>query len=88
MLNINMSIDNIFNGQGIDVALTGMIIVFGALVLVSLLISVLPRLLDFYARYYPEKEGHGASKKPVDDEIVAAIALALLQKRFQKSNKE
>jgi Na+-transporting methylmalonyl-CoA/oxaloacetate decarboxylase gamma subunit len=41
-----MGFDNVIAGNGFEIALTGMSVVFTGLVLVSLFIAALPRLLD------------------------------------------
>ncbi len=71
---------NIVDGQGIDIAITGMSIVFTALALISLFISMLPRILALWS---PERSavvcapaGPDGSRAD-DDEIVAAISIAL-----------
>lgn len=74
------SYQNIVEGQGIDIAITGMSIVFTALALISLFIFVLPRIL---ARWSPETSAVARSTAgrdvsgPEEDEVVAAIGLAL-----------
>ncbi|MFH1573207.1 MAG: OadG family protein, partial [Acidobacteriota bacterium] len=60
--------------------ITGMSIVFAALSLISLCISLLPKVLEGVARVYPESAGHGQRPVPRqardDCEVVAAIAFA------------
>jgi oxaloacetate decarboxylase gamma subunit len=81
MENLQISFQNILDGQGGGIALTGMSIVFTALGLISLFIALLPRLLEKAVRFLPESAGHGVRKRPReekdDTEIVAAIAFAL-----------
>ena len=91
MDNLQASIQNILDGQGVGIAITGMSIVFVALALTSLCIFVLPKLLERVARIYPESAGHGKRPAPRPDtpapaapaapardeaEVVAAIAFA------------
>lgn len=81
MENLHVSFQNIINGQGGGIAVTGMSIVFIALGLISLFIVFLPRILERVARFFPESEGHGTQKRPRaerdDAEVVTAIAFAL-----------
>lgn len=41
-----MGIENVLEGHGIGIAITGMVVVFAGLVLVSLFLTVLPRILE------------------------------------------
>ena len=74
------SLQNIAEGQGVDIAITGMSIVFTALALISLFIFALPRIL---AMWSPETSAVVRStagqdlSRPEEDEVVAAIGLAL-----------
>lgn len=83
MLELSFSYQNILDGQGFALALTGMTIVFIALLMVSAFIALLPRILVFVNRYIPEVHHHAApkarSRHGDDDEeaIAAAIAYAL-----------
>ena len=81
MENLPFSVQNILDGQGGGIAVTGMSIVFTALGVISLFIAFLPRILERVARFFPESEGHGTRKKPREErddaEVVAAIAFAL-----------
>lgn len=80
---------NIIDGQGISIAITGMVIVFFALSVISLFIAALPRILALFARRWPETEGHHAvrsaapSQQTVSNEVVAAIAMVLHQRNRQ-----
>ncbi len=80
MENLQFSLQNIIDGQGGGIAITGMSIVFCALGLISLFIFLLPKILERVARLYPESEGHGARPAPRqvrdDPELAAAIAVA------------
>lgn len=70
---------NIIEGQGIDIALTGMLIVFVALSLITLSISLLPKILNVLEKVFPHKtgvQGSGGSSA-VADEILAAIGCVL-----------
>ena len=89
-MKFDFDVQNIIDGQGISIAITGMVIVFFALSVISLFITALPRILDRVALLWPEPEdpyGNGsASPKAsgaVSDEIVAAIAVTLHRRRAQ-----
>lgn len=77
---INLGIRNILDGQGIDIAITGMLVVFAALALISTFIAILPSILWIVNTIYPpEEESHaqsGGTDIP-EDEILAAIWFAL-----------
>ena len=68
--------------EGIPIAITGMVIVFAALVLITLFISALPRLLEAVAGVLPEVPDRQA---PVDasesllpdEQMLAAIGFVL-----------
>ena len=86
-VNFDFSVQNVIDGQGISIAITGMVIVFFALTVISLFITALPRILEKVAERWPESQGHhrpapAASSGP-SDEIVAAIAMALHRRRAQ-----
>ena len=75
-------VQNIIDGRGISIAITGMVIVFFALGVISLFIAALPRILARIAARWPESEGHhGPSPAPestgTPNEVVAAIAMTL-----------
>lgn len=76
----------------IVIAITGMIIVFAALLILTLFLMALPKILEVVNEYFPPSEhghGHGHSAKPVaapkkeslEEDLVAAIAVALLHHR-------
>ena len=76
------SYQNIIDGQGFSLAFAGMTLVFVALIAVSLLITLLPRILRVVNRYYPELDGptsrgQGEGAPGADDEAMAASAAAL-----------
>jgi len=50
-----MSMDNIWEHDGIGIAVSGMCIVFTVLMLISLFISQLPRCLSLIDKVVPEK---------------------------------
>lgn len=81
MFELSFSYQNVLDGQGFALALTGMTIVFTALSMVSAFIALLPRVLVFVNRYIPEVHHHAApkarSRQGGDDAaIAAAIAYA------------
>lgn len=79
---------NVVDGQGISIAITGMVIVFFALTAISLFIAALPRILERVNRRWPEGGGHhgAAPTTPpapagVPAAVVAAIAFAVHHRR-------
>lgn len=84
MRELTFNVQNIIDGQGIEIALAGMAIVFIVLALISLFIALLPRILVLIAKKFPEAEPttpQSAAKKG-DDAVLAAIGYALhLQQR-------
>lgn len=80
MLKINLSIKNILDGQGIEISIAGMLIVFAALTLISLFIYCLPMILRIFTFILPSEEAtHGCTVAPPapDDEVLAAIVFCL-----------
>lgn len=69
--------------HGVAIAIAGLLIVFTALILISLFIASLPRLLVTVARVWPEvddahpEHGHPESAVPEDAAILAAIGYVL-----------
>ncbi len=89
---MNQGWQNVVNANGIALSITGILIVFVALMLVSLFISALPRMLAQLNNLLPEVSHHhgpasvpsagGASARAVPEEtLVAAIGLALHHRR-------
>jgi Na+-transporting methylmalonyl-CoA/oxaloacetate decarboxylase gamma subunit len=73
-------LDGIRDNDGFAIAATGMVIVFSALVLISLALTALPKVLAVLAEYYPEKVEHSApARRPGtgDQETAAAAAFAM-----------
>jgi Na+-transporting methylmalonyl-CoA/oxaloacetate decarboxylase gamma subunit len=79
-------IQNIRDADGLGIALTGMVIVFSGLALITLFIAILPKALAQLAPYLPpEGAGHGAVARPPaqaapaadEGELLAAIGYAL-----------
>ena len=46
----SFSFQNIIDGQAVSISITGMLIVFSGLLLISIYISLLPRILDLFER--------------------------------------
>lgn len=87
MSELHFSFQNVVDGNGIGLAVTGMTIVFTVLGLISLIIAALPRLLEFLP---PPAEHHGAPAPAAapaasqdDAALVAAIGYALHARRQQ-----
>ncbi|HJN11550.1 MAG TPA: OadG family protein [Pirellulaceae bacterium] len=84
-------IRNITEYEGIGVSITGISIVFAALVLISLFITSLPRVLAMLESVLPpEPKSHAAtvpttSTNDHDEAVVAAIGFAL-HARHRKKN--
>ena len=84
---------NVSDNDGVAIAITGMIIVFLALVLISLFIAALPHILGKLEPFLPKLEHHqspqtAAESLPTDEEkIVAAIGFVLHQE-MQKASKK
>ncbi|QDS88987.1 hypothetical protein EC9_31830 [Rosistilla ulvae] len=75
--------------QALVIALSGMLIVGSALLLICLFISTMPRILAITEKFWPEvEESHGGaahpeSHVPDDDAVLAAIGFVLHQE-FQR----
>lgn len=75
-------VENIIAGNGLEITLTGMTIVFSGLLLISLFIVLLPRMLDLFDRLVsketrPIKTLNTTPVPPSEEEIMAAISLAI-----------
>jgi|TARA_B100000315_G_C14273092_1_gene449584 Na+-transporting methylmalonyl-CoA/oxaloacetate decarboxylase gamma subunit len=81
MHSLQFSIQNITDGQGVELAIAGMLIVFTVLILISMFIALLPKILRIVAQKYPEQEIHPATTAPSgstgDEAILAAIGYVL-----------
>ena len=71
---IQISIQRIIDGQGIEIALTGMITVFLVLILISVCITMLPKTLHLLSGVFPETPVPLPSTpdNSNDDEAIAA----------------
>lgn len=79
MNELHMSLQNVIDGQGIGISVTGMFIVFSALVIISVIIAATPHVLKILDRFFPEKKTAVSlpQQKPSFDEMtVAAITAA------------
>ena len=78
-LKLSFSYQNIVAGQGFELVFAGMTIVFTALVLVSVFVTLLPRILSVINPLFPETQLHTEpqTKKSDESEIAAAIGFAL-----------
>ncbi len=80
---MNLSWQNVLDGQGIGITLTGMLIVFSGLALISLFISVLPKLLELPDRVARSREAvqqtpqAAEEREPDEEELIALISLVL-----------
>ena len=79
---VEFNLQNIIDGQGISIAITGMVIVLFALSAISLFIAALPRILARIAERWPEPAYHHGHTAPapdngLSDDVVAAIAVTL-----------
>ena len=78
MESLQYNFQNVIDSQGISIAITGMLIVFTALVLISLFITLLPRIVSALNHRFPEPaELTAAPGASTDPAVVAAIGLAL-----------
>lgn len=81
---IQISLQNVLDNHGIAITLTGMLIVFSGLVLISLFIAQLPNLLTVYDRLRT-RQGRKSdpdvktvpATTPQEDEIMTAICLVI-----------
>lgn len=69
---------HISEADGWGIALTGMTIVFLALISISVLIALLPRVLDALGAYLPAEKPHGRPAPAArDDAAIVAVAAAM-----------
>ena len=79
-----------FSGEALGIAVTGMLIVFAALLVISLFIQLLPTLLQQVAAYLPEEfeppaPEHPENAYPDEDALVAALGYILHTELKQRS---
>lgn len=83
LADLTFDVQSIVDNDGIGIAVTGIAIVFVALVAVTLFIAALPRVLKMLEGVLPpEREHHPAVSMPTevpvpDDSIAVAIGFAL-----------
>ena len=70
----------VIDGNGLSVSITGMLIVFCSLAIISIFIFLLPKTLVLVAKFFPEKEEAAARPTGPDDRAVAAIGYVLHQR--------
>ena len=56
----NFNLQNIIDAQGFALSITGMVIVFTALALITITIALLPRILEILAAILPAEDDHRA----------------------------
>ncbi len=81
---LNLDVNNIIAGNGVTISIMGMLIVFAALAFISLFIAILPKLLPFLEKIFPEQHHHhGPSSTQASDhnKVLAAIGYALYRKK-------
>lgn len=84
-----LAMSNDTASKGVSIAAVGLLIVFSALLLISVFIANLPSLLAVVGQYWPEvKEPHTGrshpdSLVPDDDAVLAAIGF-VLHTEFQR----
>jgi hypothetical protein len=82
---------SLITGKGIAIAATGLLIVFAALILITLFIAALPRILEAVATVLPEAPDRhtvpdSSESLLPDDAVLAAIGFVLhseLQKQVE-----
>jgi len=78
----NFDVQHIEDGQGVAIALTGMVIVFCVLTMLSTFIVLLPKMLAIVAKKFPEPEAHVEQIQDEDDgALLAAIGMVMHQRR-------
>lgn len=68
----------VIDGNGLSLSITGMLIVFLSLVIITTFIALLPKVLVVVAKYFPEKDHHAAPQTAeTEDRVIAAIGYIL-----------
>lgn len=83
MENLNFSLQNILDGQGIEISITGMLVVFVALALISSFIALFPAILRVVDLIYPSNSASSntaVDNNTTEDKTIAAIGFALHSK--------
>ena len=90
MSEFHFSTQNTIDGQGVGIAITGMLIVFSTLILISLFIFILPKILEMLKGILPPETAHhrvASTKAPTaaglgeEEAVVAALGFALHTRR-------
>ena len=72
--------------EGVPLALTGLFIVFAALLLISLFLLILPILARPLANFFPEDHHAPAVAEEPSPEVLAALAASLHHQRKRNSS--
>ncbi len=77
------SFQKILDGNGLAISITGMFIVFFALLTIALSVFILPKILKIYDKFFPETGEESALTEPLEEgkEMIAAIGFALLKSK-------
>jgi Na+-transporting methylmalonyl-CoA/oxaloacetate decarboxylase gamma subunit len=67
------------DGGGLQISISGMVIVFSALTLISVFIGALPKILSLVSLVFPDKSTRSAAD---DDRVAIAIAVALHHRKY------
>jgi oxaloacetate decarboxylase gamma subunit len=83
-----MGWENVTESNGLGIAVTGLVIVFSALTLISVFIAMLPRILLVLSAVLPAEPHPPAPsqrrKAADEEELVAAIGVALHHRRTRQ----
>ena len=85
MNTITMGFENIANAHGMTLSLVGMLIVFSALAIISICITMVSKFLPLLEKLFPEVHPHpspSSSQSADHEEVLAAIAYALFLKSY------
>lgn len=79
-----LQLSPLFEDSGIPLAVMGILVVFAALLLISLFINVLPRLMEALERFHPEQKEHkpqvdSKAKSELPEETLVVIAAAVAE---------
>lgn len=91
MGDMNFSWQNVTDGNGISLAIAGMVIVFISLSLISAIIALLPYVMEYMFLILPNKVTKKHSKEGIrqaDVAIIAAISTALAKDLAKPAIKE
>jgi sodium pump decarboxylase gamma subunit len=81
-------IESIVQGDGVMISIVGILIVFAALTIITLLIRLLKLIAQPKKKSTPPEESGKPVKNGVSGEVVAAIALALQTHLFELHDEE